>query len=151
LVSPYCTGGLWLGLKALYVFYPKNMKQKYRLLDLLYADYTKYLNNPEWVKMNEQQLAFQLANWKNMKTLFKSISNIGESFRIRKYQKDFQVPFMLLVGKHDGSISSKHSLNAFNRWYPNGLNYYLFENSGHLSFEEEPDLFVQKVVEFVKK
>jgi pimeloyl-ACP methyl ester carboxylesterase len=58
---------------------------------------------------------------------------------------------MLLVGKHDGSISSKHSLNAFNRWYPNGLNYYVFENSGHLSFEEEPDLFVKKVVEFVKK
>jgi hypothetical protein len=50
-----------------------------------------------------------------MKTLFKSISNLGESFRIRKYQRDFQVPFMLLVGKHDGSISSKHSLNAFNR------------------------------------
>jgi hypothetical protein len=38
------------------------MKQKYRLLDHLYKDYKQYLDNPEWVRMNEQQLAFQLAN-----------------------------------------------------------------------------------------
>jgi hypothetical protein len=38
------------------------MKQKYRLLDLLYKDYKLHMNEPNWQEMNQQQLAFQLAN-----------------------------------------------------------------------------------------
>jgi esterase/lipase len=86
-----------------------------------------------------------------MKRLFKRMSSIGFLLKIRKMQKHIKTPFLLLLGKHDRAIPSQHSLNAFRRYYKDKLNYFMFENSAHLCFEEETDLFVDKVIEFVKK
>jgi triacylglycerol lipase len=51
LISPYNMSVFFIfkkvGLKAFTIFLPKNMKQKYRLLNILYKDYTKYLDNKE--------------------------------------------------------------------------------------------------------
>jgi pimeloyl-ACP methyl ester carboxylesterase len=86
-----------------------------------------------------------------MKRLFKRMSSIGFMLKIRKMQKNIKTPFLLLVGKYDRAIPSQHSLNAFKRYYKDNLNYFMFENSGHLCFEEETDLFVNKIIEFAKK
>lgn len=62
LVAPHNVAVLFMGLRGLSVFYVKNMHQKYRLLDYLYKEYRHYLDDPDWVKMNENQLKFQLAH-----------------------------------------------------------------------------------------
>jgi pimeloyl-ACP methyl ester carboxylesterase len=100
--------------------------------------------------MNENQLKFQLAHWKEMKTLFRHLSSIRTLCAIRKAQKNISVPTLLLVGTYDRIISAKHTIKGFKRYIPN-VEIYTFENSGHLPFEEEKELFVSKVVEFASK
>jgi triacylglycerol lipase len=56
LICPYNAATLLVGLPGFYIFQPKNMKQKYRLLSYLYKNYNIYMDDPQWVKMNEDQL-----------------------------------------------------------------------------------------------
>ncbi|GHU32693.1 hypothetical protein FACS1894166_06550 [Bacilli bacterium] len=46
LCCPINFGALFSGFKSFYIFYPKNMKQKYRLLDCLYKDYKSHMSKP---------------------------------------------------------------------------------------------------------
>jgi pimeloyl-ACP methyl ester carboxylesterase len=64
LICPANPGALHAGLKAFYIFYPKNIQQKNRLLKCLYApeNFNQFLQNPVWVEFNRKQLDFQLAN-----------------------------------------------------------------------------------------
>lgn len=101
--------------------------------------------------MNEDQLKFQLDNWVNMKKLFQHMSSPEGLKIVRQAQKSIKTESLLLVGAYDRVIPAKHTLNGFHRYIPDGLSTYMFENSGHLPFEEEQDLFIQKVLEFVKK
>ncbi|GHU48088.1 hypothetical protein FACS1894218_4030 [Bacilli bacterium] len=70
-------------------------------------------------------------------------------FKLRKCQKQIQVPTLLLVGKYDRTVPAKHTMNGFKR-YNDQTQMYMFENSGHLIFEEETQLFVDKVISFIK-
>jgi pimeloyl-ACP methyl ester carboxylesterase len=85
-----------------------------------------------------------------MKALFQHLSNIKTLRAVRKAQKAISVPTLLLVGKYDRIISAKHTIKGFKRYIPH-VEIYTFENSGHLPFEEEKDLFISKVIEFVAK
>jgi pimeloyl-ACP methyl ester carboxylesterase len=64
LLCPANPAAMHAGLKNLYIFYPRNMKQKNRLLKCLYApeNLSKFLQNPLWVELSKKQLEFQLAN-----------------------------------------------------------------------------------------
>jgi pimeloyl-ACP methyl ester carboxylesterase len=64
LLCPANPASSHLGFKSFYIFYPKNMKQKNRLLKHLYApnNFAKFSQNPTWVEFNKKQLDFQLAH-----------------------------------------------------------------------------------------
>lgn len=156
LVSPYNMAVFYiikfLGLKALTIFSPKTMPEKYELLDILYKDYKKYLDNPDWVLMNEHQLQWQLNNFHNMKKLGSHLNKLSTALKTRKMQKNINVDTLLLVGVRDRAISGQHTIKGFKRYFKNKkFQYYMFNDSGHLCFEEEQPLFVKKVVEFVKQ
>lgn len=73
LVSPMNFASLYTGITFLTKFFPKNMAAKLKLLKYLYKDVSLYINNKEWMKMNEDQLKFQLDNYKQMKYLGKKL------------------------------------------------------------------------------
>lgn len=73
LVSPMNFASLYTGITFLTKFFPKNMAAKLKLLKYLYKDVSLYINNKEWMKLNEDQLKFQLDNYKQMKYLGKKL------------------------------------------------------------------------------
>jgi pimeloyl-ACP methyl ester carboxylesterase len=85
-----------------------------------------------------------------MKKLFGNIS-ISVLTNIKKAQKNITVPTFLMVGHYDQTIPAKHTLKFFTKHLRSELlTTYEFQHSGHLIFEEEPKLFVDKVLEFAK-
>jgi triacylglycerol lipase len=60
--------------------------------------------------------------------------------------KKIEVPTLLMVGKHDKIIKANPTLKAYNKRFKknkNLLSTYVFQNSGHLPFEEEYSLFTK--------
>jgi triacylglycerol lipase len=85
-----------------------------------------------------------------MKKLFKNVS-ISVLTNIKKAQKHLMIPTIVMVGRYDQTIPSKHTLKFFKKNLPsNLLTTYEFEHSGHLVFEEEPKVFIEQVLNFVK-
>ncbi|GHU32691.1 hypothetical protein FACS1894166_06540 [Bacilli bacterium] len=77
-------------------------------------------------------------------------ASLGKLLRLRKYQKQIKAPTLLLVGKYDRTVPAKQTMRGFKR-YNDKTQMYMFENSGHLIFEEETKLFVEKVINFIKQ
>jgi pimeloyl-ACP methyl ester carboxylesterase len=72
--------------------------------------------------------------------------------KTRKQQKNITIDTLLLVGEHDRAICGYHTIKNFKKYFKNKpLQTYMFQNSGHLCFEEEQPLFIEKVLEFIKK
>jgi pimeloyl-ACP methyl ester carboxylesterase len=82
-----------------------------------------------------------------MKALFKEMSRATLTY-LKRAQKHIEVPFVLIVGKYDQTIPAKATLKFFKKHYePTQLKDYTFEKSGHLIFEEEPELFIKTILE----
>lgn len=126
------------------------MEQKMRLLSYLYKDF-KPKDDPEWMKMNEDQLKNQVEQWEQMKFLGKKeMASIKTLMKVHKAQKNIKVPAMLCLGTGDGCIPYKHSKRNFLKHHKN-IHLVTFDNSGHLCFEEETDKFVKEVKDFIEK
>ncbi|MDR0545573.1 MAG: alpha/beta hydrolase [Mycoplasmataceae bacterium] len=136
--------------KALRVFFPHNWEQKMELADTLYKDYHAHENDETWKRQEQRELNWQLANWDNMKALGRHLQNFFTMYYVQKIQKSINCDTMLLLGKYDKTIDCQMSLKLFNKYFANKkLQTFVFENSGHLCFEEEPNLFEQKVLTFL--
>ena len=63
---------------------------------------------------------------------------------------DIDVPLLLLAGAHD-IMSPVKSLKEGYENYGGKKQFFVFENSNHFIFMDEPDLFVSKVIEFFRE
>jgi pimeloyl-ACP methyl ester carboxylesterase len=89
-----------------------------------------------------------------MKKLSKHISSLRTALKVRKLQKQINIPTMLFLGRYDKTFDVKHTLNGFNRYFkdkPTLFEHFIFDESGHLCFEEEPKLFIDKFLDYIKK
>jgi pimeloyl-ACP methyl ester carboxylesterase len=85
-----------------------------------------------------------------MKKLFGNVS-LSVLTNTRKAQKQISVPTLLMVGHYDQTIPPKQTQKFFKKHLsPDLLTTYEFEHSGHLIFEEETEVFIQKVLDFAK-
>ena len=152
LVSPMNFASLYTGITFLTKFFPKNMAAKLKLLKYLYKDVSLYINNKEWMKMNEDQLKFQLDNYKQMKYLGKKVmSSLSTLSKVHKAQKQLKdESTMLMLGVCDGIVPYKQTKRNFEKHHPN-MKIVTFDNSGHLCFEEETAKFVEELYNFLAK
>ena len=152
LISPMNFASIYTGFTFLTKFFPKNKEQKMRLLSYLYKDCTPKYNDPQWMKMNEDQLNKQLEQWEQMKFLGKKeMASIITLTKVHKAQKKIKTPFMLCLGTDDGCIPYKQTKRNFLKHHYDKIHLVTFDNSGHLCFEEETDKFVKEVKDFIEK
>ena len=152
LVSPMNFASLYTGITFLTKFFPKNKEQKMKMLECLYKDFKPKNDDPDWVKMNEEQLKNQIEQYKQMKFLGKKeMANIKTLMTVHKAQKNIKIPFMLCLGIDDGCISYKHTKRNFLKHHKDKIHLVTFTNSGHLCFEEETDKFVKEVKKFINQ
>jgi len=64
---------------------------------------------------------------------------------------NIKIPSLILGGKHDGNIPIKIANETYEEIGSDNKYLYIFENSAHMSFLEEPELFVQRVKTFIEK
>lgn len=64
---------------------------------------------------------------------------------------EISVPSLLLWGKHDMVVPPKFAEDAFEGLGSTFKELVIFENSGHSLMNHEPDLFAQKVIDFVNE
>ena len=151
LISPMNYASLYTGITFLTKFFPKTKEQKMKLLSYLYKDF-KPKDDPDWIKMNEDQLNNQLEQWDQMKFLGKKeMASLKTLMKVHKAQKNIKIPFMLCLGTDDGCIPYKHTKRNFNKHHKDKMHLVTFDKSGHLCFEEETDKFVKEIKAFIEK
>ena len=62
---------------------------------------------------------------------------------------EITIPSIVLWGKYDHSVPLKFAYEAFDNLGSNDKEIYIFEKSGHVPFHTEPDIFADKVIEFI--
>jgi len=65
--------------------------------------------------------------------------------------ENIRIPSLILGGRHDGNIPIKIAYETHEKSSSENKHFYIFENSAHMSFYEEPDLFAEKVRTFIEK
>lgn len=63
--------------------------------------------------------------------------------------EDFQIPVAVMLGKYDGLVAPPESWNAVQEKFKQ-VKIYVFEKSGHTPQLEEPELFSQCLLSFIK-
>lgn len=156
LIAPYGMAGFHLVkeigyFKAIKIFTPRNMEEKYKLLSILYENVEEKKKNPAWDYVARRQLEWQLQNWDNMKILNKDISSIFTMSFVAKCQKNISVPTLLLLGRHDRAVDPVTSERLFRKYFankPNLLDIKILENSGHVCFEDDPKFCINTITKF---
>jgi len=89
---------------------------------------------------------------------FLNNSNVQKTFNLEKFNLSSQmykikIPSVIIWGRHDGILPVELAQNAYDNLGTNRENKYLyiFEKSAHSTQNEEPDLFVDIVTEFIEK
>jgi len=89
--------------------------------------------NPEWQK---KSMAVVNAMYDELNTV-----------NLENKVNDLQVPMLLLAAEHD-IMAPVGSLKEGLKQYGGKKEFFVFENSNHFMFVDEPDLFITKVVDF---
>lgn len=153
LVSPMNFASIYRAFTFLTKFFPKNIEEKMMLQTYLYYNVTKYTSDDNWNKMIKNQLQFQLDNWKQMEYLGKKqMGSLSVLMKVRKAQKNINIPFLLCLGVADKIIPYNHTKKLFLKQHGKQKTFKLetFQTSAHLCFEEETDKFVQVVKDFLE-
>lgn len=64
---------------------------------------------------------------------------------------DITIPSLILWGKHDLVVPTKFAHEAFDHLGAAHKELFIFERTGHSPLESEPDLFAEKVIEFINE
>lgn len=132
---PYETFQEGMAWRMLAMRMDEGMTKNYRLPKVLsITGYEKI--NPEWQK---KMMTIGSAMWSDLNTIEieDDIKKIRIPVLILAGAKDIMVPFRLMEKGYENLSGEKE--------------YFILENSNHMMFIDEPDLFVSKVIEFLQK
>lgn len=100
----------------------------------------KVLNHSD---IKEIQQEWQLKAMEVAKLMFNSLNKVESEREINK----IKIPILFLAGRNDATVPPKTVESAF-VMYKGEKKYLLFENSHHLLFVDEPELFVSQIEQF---
>lgn len=135
-------------------FTPKNFKKTLKLNNCLYKDLHKTKSNQDINKFIEDETNYQLKHRKFFKTLKKDMFSISNIKKCNQNEKEITVPTLAIAGKYDSMIPSKSVYKAFRlnlrKNKKTNVIFELFEESGHLPFQEEEEKYAKTVLSFFK-
>lgn len=95
-------------------------------------------------EFKEFKREWQITQMNVIRTMFNELTNTNLEGRLN----EIKIPVLFIAGKNDTYVTADCVEDGFNI-YRSEKEYKLFENSHHLIFVDEPELFVKTVEEFI--
>lgn len=76
---------------------------------------------------------------------------IDMKFRITDNLPSIRIPVLIIFGKYDTSVPPTLGADAFSRLGSSDKSLFIFESSAHHPHDTEPELFAEKVIEFIDR
>lgn len=135
-------------------FNPKTFKKSYKLTNILYHDISSlYSNDQEKIyKIINDDLEYQVANYKFMKSLKKSMFSIKNLKNGRNHEMNLNVLTLVIAGKYDILIPPKSLYKAFNnkkQREKGNIRVEIMKNSAHLPFKEQEIEYAKEIKDFI--
>lgn len=135
--------------RNIYKFVPKTLKGTLRMEKIILKEPEKFFPN----KLNDEglikELNYQKDNRSNFKYLRKNMASLKNLKILKKCEENNFLKTLVLLGKYDQIIDWKSANKRFSKLKNYQL--YVFQNSAHLPFWEEPELYKEKVLEFIER
>ncbi len=77
-----------------------------------------------------------------------SLASINNLRHLKEAEKNISVDTLLLLGEHDGCISCSRTSKSLTKKIKD-IKVKVFQNSGHICFNEEPHLFIETLKSFI--
>jgi pimeloyl-ACP methyl ester carboxylesterase len=87
----------------------------------------------------------------NESTTQKNMWNRHENINLVPEMHKITVPSLIMWGRHDGILPVEIAYEAYDKIGSSNKYLQIFEYSGHFTFYEEPDLFIERVRTFINK
>lgn len=138
-----------LKLRNIYKFVPKTLKATWKMEKIILKEPERFYPN----KLNDEgiikELNYQKENRANFKLLRKNMASLNNLKILKGCEENNFLKTLVLLGKYDQIIYWKTAHKRFSELKNYEL--YVFENSAHLPFWEEFELYKQKVLEFIER
>ncbi len=150
LISPMNYHGC--GVKEIYNllfhFTPSTPKKAHKFYDVIlkheHVEYFYQKLSPELIDNFQQRKWNYLILGKNLGSL-----HVRNLQKLRRAEKSIHCETLLILGRHDGCINANATAKSFSKKLKQ-LDIRIFENSGHLSFCEEPQEFLECLLTFIR-
>jgi pimeloyl-ACP methyl ester carboxylesterase len=78
-------------------------------------------------------------------------SDLFQNINFKDRLSEITIPALVLWGKHDMVVPIQFAYDSFDNLGSSEKELVIFENSGHSPMSTEPDLFAEKVIEFINQ
>ncbi|MBX2871892.1 MAG: alpha/beta hydrolase [Saprospiraceae bacterium] len=109
------------------------------------------INEPQYLDEDGAAQSFAVRN--NLETIIILTQKRG-LFRDVSFTDrlpEITIPSLILWGKHDLVVPTRFAQEAFDHLGTDHKELFIFERTGHSPLESEPDLFAEKVIEFINE
>lgn len=136
-------------LRNIYKFIPKTLKATWKMEKIILKQPERFFTNG----LNDdgiiRELNYQRENRSNFQFLRKNMASLSNLKILKKCEENNFLKTLVLLGKYDQIIDWKSANKRFSKL--KNYEIYIFEESAHLPFWEEFDLYKQKVLEFIER
>lgn len=133
-----------------------SIKDKQLMLDAIYYDSKNYSKSPVY-NLDEKNIKsyWNYINIKQFKYLAKDLKKVRYSLFYNPFNlwliKRSHLPIMVFLGAHDKMIPLKPSINFFESFKNDKMSIAIFENSGHMIFQEQKEAYIKEIFHFAQK
>lgn len=112
-----------------------------------------FINNEEADFGGNPQLNFITVKWNSngMTQLLAYKKGLWRDVSFTNRLSEITIPSLVLFGKHDIVVPALYAQEAFDNLGSADKEIFIFENSAHSPMTSEPDLFVDKVIDFINQ
>ncbi len=108
------------------------------------------INEPQFLDEDGDELRFAARN--NLQTLIILTENgLWRDVSFTDRLPEITIPSLVLWGKYDLVVPAKFAQEAYDQLGSTHKELFIFERTGHSPLESQPDLFAEKVIEFINE
>lgn len=148
-VTPMNSNLPFTSILNFWAFAPKTKKQLLKLSNLIYKDFEKIIGKDNIEDYLNSGLEYQTYYHKFFVELKRSMFSLKNLKLCRENEKHLKVPTLAIAGRYDQLISYKSVIKTFKKM-PNA-EVIVFEDSGHIPFQEEETKYAETVLNFFEK
>ena len=148
-VTPMNSNLPFTSILNFWAFAPKTKKQLLKLSNLIYKDFEKIVGKDNIEDYLNSGLEYQTYYHKFFVELKRSMFSLKNLKLCRENEKHLKVPTLAIAGRYDQLISYKSVIKTFKK-IPNA-EVVVFEDSGHIPFQEEETKYAETVLNFFEK